>query len=305
MTKKIAVVGSTNTDMVIRSHKIPAPGETVLGGEFIQAAGGKGANQAVAAARLGGNVIFITRLGQDVFGDQALANFERDHIDVRGICRDPHAPSGIALIMVDQQGENLISVAPGANMQLTPPRVREIEPLLADADIILMQLEIPLATVATVVEIGKAHGALMILNPAPATPLDASWLQNVTILTPNRSELELLTGIPVTDQHTAAKAAQKLLIQGIEQVIVTLGPQGAVWVTAQQRELIPSFEVNAVDTTAAGDAFNGALAVALAENQDLKTAIRFANAVAALSVTRLGAQPSLPYRTEVDTFLHP
>ncbi|MCI0493739.1 ribokinase [candidate division KSB1 bacterium] len=303
MRPKIVVIGSSNTDMVVKSSRIPQPGETVLGGKFILAAGGKGANQAVAAARLGGDVLFITRLGKDIFGEQSLENFKRDQIDTSGITRDPEHPSGVALIMVDENGENSISVAPGANMQLLPEHVEKLSARIIDSQIILMQLEIPLAVVETAARLGKMHDKTIILNPAPASMLPPDLLANVSILTPNRTEAELLSGMAIKDEKSAIMAAQNIRKMGIQSVILTMGSQGALVVHQDQAVMIPAFPIKPVDTTAAGDAFNGALAVALAQQKTLFEAVRFANAVAALAASKMGAQPSLPYRNEVEIFL--
>ena len=300
MTKKsIIVVGSSNTDMVIQLDRIPRPGETILGGRFVMAAGGKGANQAVAAARAGGDVTFVARVGRDMFGDNALAGFQADGICVDHVFRDKESPSGVALIFVARDGENSIAVASGANGNLSPADVRKARQAIASASVLVMQLETPLATVQAAAEIAVEAGVPVILNPAPACPLPDELLRLVTILTPNETEAELLTGIPVTDETSAERAADNLLARGVGIVIITLGPRGAFVASGEYRGLAPGFEVEAVDTTAAGDVFNGALAVALAKQQPLVEAVCFANAAAAISVTRLGAQPSAPKRKEI------
>jgi ribokinase len=303
MRPKIVVIGSSNTDMVVKSSRIPQPGETVLGGTFVLAAGGKGANQAVAAARLGGDVIFITRLGTDIFGEQALENFKRDQIDTTGITRDPDHPSGVALIMVDEHGENIISVAPGANRQLRPEHVENLHDQIVDSQIILMQLEIPLTVVESAARLGKKHNLTVILNPAPATTLPPDLLANISILTPNRTEAELLSGIAIPDEKSAILAARKIRKMGVQSIILTMGSLGALVVHQNEAVMIPAFPIHPVDTTAAGDAFNGALAVALTRHKSLLEAVRFANAVAALAASKMGAQPSLPYQNEVENFL--
>lgn len=298
----LLVVGSSNTDMVVRAARIPRPGETILGGEFHTAAGGKGANQAVAAARAGGNVTFVARLGADAVGDAAVAGFRREQIDTRFIVRDQRHPSGVALITVNREGQNSIAVAAGANAHLTPGDLRRAELAFAAASVLLVQLETPLPTVTTAVSLAVKHDVPVILNPAPAQPLPDSLLRHVHILTPNETEAELLTGIKVTGPAAAFRAADKLRARGVDIVIVTLGACGALMVGENVRRQIPGFKVNAVDTTAAGDVFNGALAVALAERRELIAAVQFASAAAALSVTRLGAQPSAPRRSETDRF---
>ena len=303
MGNKIAVVGSSNTDMIIKTEHIPKPGETVIGGNFSTAAGGKGANQAVAAARAGGTVRFIARVGTDVFGDQAVEGFVKDKIDVSHVLRDADEPSGVALIFVDHHGENSIAVASGANSKLSPADVQAAEKAIAEADVLVMQLETPLETIGEAAAIGARAGLKTILNPAPAQPLDDELLRHVSILTPNESEAELLTGIAVESVADAQKAAQALTEKGIGIVLVTLGPRGVFVHGDGMDELVPGIAVEAVDSTAAGDVFNGALAVALAEGRPLRQAVQFANAAGAISVTRLGAQPSAPSRAEIMAFL--
>jgi ribokinase len=301
---RILVIGSSNTDMIIRLDRIPRPGETILGGAFSTAAGGKGANQAVGAARAGGCVTFVARVGRDMFGEQAVAGFMKDGINVEHIFRDAAAPSGVALIFVAKDGENSIAVASGANGALAPADVRKAKGAFAEAAVLVMQLETPLATVQAAADLAAQAGVPVILNPAPAQPLPAQLLKRVSILTPNETEAELLTGIKVDDEASAAQAAARLRKLGVQTVIITLGARGAFIAEADGNQLVPGFKVKAVDTTAAGDIFNGALAVALAEGQPLADAVRFANAAAALSVTKLGAQPSAPLRRDIEKFLH-
>ena len=303
MGNKIVVVGSSNTDMIVKLPRLPKPGETIGDGAFSTAAGGKGANQAVAAARAGADVGLVARVGGDSFGEQAITGFVGDGIDVEHVTRDPAAPSGVALIFVDEKGENSIAVAPGANAGLTPNDVEAAEELITGADVVVMQLETPLETVERAATLAREHGARVILNPAPAQPLSDEILGNVSILTPNESEAELLTGIQVEGDAGAEEAARALVARGVETVILTLGSRGAFVFESESGELVPGFEVDAVDTTAAGDVFNGSLAVGLAEGMPLARAVGFANAAAALSVTKLGAQPSAPTRAEIDTFL--
>ena len=295
---KIAVVGSANTDMVIKADRIPAPGETVIGREFVMAPGGKGANQAVAAARLGAEVTFVARLGSDVFGDRAIAGYEQEGIDTTWIVRDPETASGVALIFVDEAGENSIAVASGANARLAAEDVERAQDAIASADVLLVQLEVPLAALSRAIEIAHSAGVRVILNPAPAREVPASLLSRVSIATPNEHEIKVVVG-----EGDRVRSVAKMLDAGTQTVLVTLGAQGALWAEKGQQVRIPAFRVQAVDTTAAGDAFNGALAYALASELAMQEAIRYASAAAAIAVTRMGAQPSLPTRTEVKVFL--
>ena len=301
--KRVLVVGSSNTDMIIRVPRIPRPGETILGGEFTMAGGGKGANQAVAAARAGGRVTLVARVGDDIFGERALAGFRADGIDTRFVLRTSGAASGVALIDVDDRGENSISVASGANALLSAADVESAAEAFAAADIVLVQLESPIETVEAAVRKAGEKGVPVILNPAPARPLDEDLLSLVSVLTPNESEAELLSGIAVRDADGVRRAAARLRARGAARVVVTLGERG-VYASAPEFEgPVPAFKVDAVDTTAAGDVFNGALAVALAEKLPLSEALRFAQAAAAISVTRPGAQPSAPTRPEINKLI--
>jgi ribokinase len=300
MRKPIVVIGSSNTDMIVKVDRIPRPGETVIGGVFSTAAGGKGANQAVAAARAGGEVVFVGRVGKDMFGDQAVEGFIRDGIDVRHVVRDDAAPSGVALIFVDAGGENSIAVASGANAEVSPADVEAAREAIESAGILLMQLEVPLETVEAAATIAHGAGVAVILNPAPAQPLSDALLAMVSILTPNETEAELLTGVAVEDETSAARAADILRERGVRTVLVTRGSRGVFAVSPEFRGNVPCFAVSCVDTTAAGDVFNGALAVALSEGMPLREAVRFASAAAGISVTRMGAQPSAPGRGEIE-----
>jgi len=303
LSSEVVVVGSSNTDMVVRAAHLPKPGETTLGGEFRTVAGGKGANQAVAAARLGTQVTFIARVGRDELGDQALAGLQREHINVDHVSRDPRAHSGVAFITVADDGENSITVAPGANASMKPAHIKRAGRVFSGRGPLLVQLETPIDTVTTAVELARRSGMPVILNPAPAQRLPESLLRKVSILTPNETEAELLTGIRVADDASAARAAEALRASGIATVIITMGARGAFVVAADGARLVPGFKVKALDTTAAGDVFNAALATALAEGKLLQNAVIFANAAAALSVTRAGAQPSAPRRAEVERLL--
>jgi ribokinase len=301
-TPRIVVVGSVNADMVVKGQRIPAPGETVTGGRFVMAAGGKGANQAVAAARLGASVALVAKVGQDMFGDQAIENYQKEGIDVSFVFRDPASATGVALIMVDQQGENLISVASGANHALTPEEVQRADEPIRSADIVMLQLEVPMDVVACAAHLAARAGVPVILNPAPAAALSDELLAQVSYLTPNESEAQALTGVAVRDEASARAAAEQLLQKGVRNVVITLGAKGALAASPGQAVLVPGYRVKALDTTAAGDAFNGGLACALAQGRPLEEAVREASLVAAFAVTRLGAQPSLPTVEELRRF---
>jgi ribokinase len=289
--------------MILQMDHIPKPGETIIGGDFSMAAGGKGANQAVAAARAGGNVTFIARVGEDMFGEQAVKGFIDDGINVDHLIRDPQAPSGVALIFVAQDGENSIGVASGANGRLSPQDIEAAREVIASADILVMQLETPLDTVRAAAEMASANKVTVILDPAPAQPLSDDILKHVSIMKPNESEAEILTGEKVQNQEDAKKAAQTLMAHGVKTVLLTMGADGTMIATAEATQLIRSHKVKAVDSTAAGDVFTGSLSVALAEGRELTEAVKFANAAAALSVTKLGAQPSAPTKKEIEEFI--
>jgi ribokinase len=299
----VLVIGSSNTDLIIKVARIPKPGETILGGEFARAGGGKGANQAVAAARAGGAVTFIARVGRDPNGDEAVAGFAAAGIDVTHVIRDSTRPSGVALIFVSQNGENIIAVASGANDKLGPADVRTAKRAFRRARIVLLQLETPLKTVEASIDLAAAAGVPVVLNPAPARPLSARLLKRVYLLTPNESEAEQLTGVAVTNAAAAGRAADTLLSRGVHNVVITMGSRGAFVAGKNVRQRVPGFAVRAVDTTGAGDVFNGALVVALAEGRPLLTAAWFASAAAAVSVTRAGAMPSAPARREIEAML--
>lgn len=296
---KIVVVGSSNTDMVVRVPRLPAPGETLIGGRFAMVPGGKGANQAIAASRAGGKVSFMGRMGRDELGERALQSLIRDGINTQHVSRDNTAASGVALILVAADGENCIAVSPGANARLSATHIARAKKAFSRTAIVLLQLETPMPTVCAAARLARQAGARVILNPAPALALPISLLRNVSILTPNESEAETLTGIRVTNETTAARAARRLHDQGVETVIITLGARGAYVSSDSVSGRVPGFRVKAIDTTGAGDVFNGALAVALAEKLDLRQAVRFANAAAARSVTRRGAQASAPTRSAI------
>ncbi len=304
---KIVVVGSFNMDLVVRMPAIPRPGETLLGGVFATYPGGKGANQAVAAARLGGEVTMVGRVGADAFGDQLLALARAEGIDTRFVGVDKDAATGVALIEVDAQGQNSIAVASGANFTLTAADVAAAFAQIERVDLVVMPLETPLETIQAAAELGRQAGAHVVLNPAPAQHLTAELLRNVDVLIPNEHEAALMTGIEIHSPGDARQAAAQLLRSGPRNVIITLGSQGALIAeTGGSGPIVTpaaAFSVKPVDTTAAGDGFVGALAVALGEGRTLQAAAQFASAAAAISVTRIGAQPSLPARGEVEAFL--
>ena len=288
-------------DMVVKTSHIPVPGETVLSGSFFMNPGGKGANQAVSVARLGGDVAFVSKVGNDVFGKQSTQLFQEEGIDIAHLLSDDTLPSGVALITVDRSGENSIVVASGANAGLTPADLEDALDKIAGAGIVLMQLEIPMETVHFVAMYAAKHSVKVILNPAPANTLPPKLLSCIDIITPNQSEAAMLSGINVTDAATAAQAAVAIHNLGVKSVIITMGAMGCVIYDKGEITLVPAQKVEAVDTTAAGDVFCGALAVALAEGGTLFDAVNFASRAAAISVTRMGAQPSIPYRKELIT----
>jgi ribokinase len=300
---KVVVVGSSNTDMVVKTQRIPSPGETVLGGDFLMTAGGKGANQAVAAARLGAEVTFVARVGADIFGERAVANIAAAGVRTEQIARDENNPSGVALICVDEVGQNSIVVAPGANGHLTPEDVQAARPAFAAANVVVIQFEVPLRTVAAAIRLANELGKMVVVNPAPALPLPEGFLNGVDVLTPNEGEAAMLLGHTLSEGFDGEKAARALLERGVGAAVVTLGPLGVAAATRDRDFYAPPHTVKVLDTTAAGDCFTGALACALGEGMELGPAIHFANAAAALSITRMGAQTSMPARLEVETFL--
>ncbi len=300
---RLVVLGSVNADHVLRVTDFPRPGETVTGHGYQVIPGGKGANQAVAAARLNGDTGFIARVGSDSFGTDIIQSFQQDGMDTTHVSQDPQLPTGIAIIYVSDQGENSIGISAEANGALTPDVVMQAGNAIRAADTLLMQLETPLDSLIQAARLARESGTHVVLNPAPARELPSELLLLVDVITPNETEAEVLTGIKVTDEDSAQRAAKALHDMGIGSVLITLGAKG-VWVsTPDLNGLVPGFRVEAVDTTAAGDTFNGALMVGLQEGKDLASAIRFAHAAAALSVTRHGAQTSIPSRAEVDSFL--
>lgn len=298
MKKKILVIGSSNTDMTVVSDRLPQRGETVLGGVFHLGPGGKGANQAVCASRLGADVTFVCKVGNDLFGDNALAGYRSEGMDVSHVLRSDK-PTGSALILVDGQGENVISVAPGANADFTVQDMDALSPVIRGADYLLLQLEIPVPSVVRAVEIAREAGVFVILNPAPACALPEEIFRHVSLIIPNRTELSLLSGVATdTEEHIRA-AVEKLRAAGVGNVIVTLGSAGALVCREGSYTTVPALRVQAVDTTAAGDTFCGAVCVGLSEGLSLEEAAAFAAKASALTVQKVGAQNSLPYRHEI------
>ncbi len=303
MTAKIVVVGSLNMDLIGRSPHIPAPGETVLGSGFSTAAGGKGANQAVAAARLGAQVTMVGCVGGDAYGQELLASLGADGVDTQFVRVVADAHTGVALITVDDAGENSIVVISGANWQLTQADVIAAEATIAEADVLMLQLESPLEIVIFAAELAARHGVAVLLNPAPARPLPADLLSNTTHLIPNESEAALLADCPVVDMEGVKTAVSTLQQSGAANIIVTMGSRGAYLHGDGASKMMPAFTVNPVDTTAAGDAFVAGVAVAMGEKRPLIEAVHFGTAVGALATTKHGAQPSLPVRTAVDQLI--
>lgn len=301
--RNIVVVGSINTDMIVSTDRFPNPGETILANEFTIVLGGKGANQAVSAARLSAQVTLAARVGNDVFGNKAIDILKNEQIDVSLISIDEKFASGVALISVDSNAENTIVVSPGANNNLLFEDMSCFEDIIHENSIVVFQLEIPLDTIAKVCEFAKAKKAQVILNPAPARELTRDLLSNVDIITPNQTEAKLLSGISVVNEETALEAAKIIYQQGPQVVIITMGSAGSFVYTPSKSVLVPSYTVKAKDTTAAGDVYNGALAVSLSQGKNIFESVEYATTAAAISVTRFGAQDSAPTREEVSNFL--
>jgi ribokinase len=300
---KLAVLGSINADHILNLAHFPRPGETVIGKQYQIAFGGKGANQAVAAGRAGADIAFIACVGADDIGERIRQQLQQDRIDTGPVETVADESTGVAMIFVNGEGENNIGIYSGANAALTPARVAQHQQVIADADALLMQLESPLESVLAAAKIARAQQTQVILNPAPATALSDELLALIDIITPNETEAEILTGIAVKSDEDAARAAAALHAKGIATVLITLGRRG-VWLSEQGNGVrIPGFSVQAIDTIAAGDTFNGAFITARLEGVAMHDAVRFAHAAAAIAVTRPGAQPSVPWRTEIDAFL--
>jgi len=299
-SKKIVVVGSCNTDMVVKSDRLPVPGETVLGGAFMMNPGGKGANQAVAIARMGGNVTFISKTGNDLFGRQSVKMYGDENIVTDYIFSDQHLPSGVALIMVDRNGENCIVVASGANGSLSPKDIEKARNVIENADILLMQLEVPMDTVEYAAKLAHEKGIKVVLNPAPAAFLSNELLKCLYAVIPNKTEAEMLSGIKVSDLETAKQAADIIAAKGVDKVVITLGSKGALIKDGDVYSFIPADKVEAVDTTAAGDTFCGAFCVGISEGLSIEDAVKMATKAAGITVTREGAQAAIPYRKELE-----
>ncbi len=303
MKKKIVVIGSSNIDFIMKMPRLPKVGETVTDAEFMQVYGGKGANQAVGAARSGGNVWFVSCVGDDDITPGMLEQYKKDGINTDYIFHEKNISTGTALIMIGDQGTNYISVAPGANYRLTPAYIDRAAPLIKEADIVLLQYEITADTLKYTLDLCEKLNKLVMWNFAPARNFDKRDLKKVKILVVNETEAEILSGITVNEDESVIKAAAKLKETGCETVIITLGAKGSYILSGKPGEWIKAYNVRAVDTTAAGDIYCGTLAVALTECKSLAESVRFAGAAAAISVTRMGAQPSAPYRTEIDDFI--
>lgn len=303
MKNWIVVIGSSNVDLIMKMDHLPEKGETVTDAVFMQVYGGKGANQAVAAARAGGNVAFVNCVGEDAYTPQMVQNFKDDGIDTRFVFHEKDIASGHALIMIGGKGMNYLSVAPGANYRLTPERIDEAMPVIREAAIILMQYEIPEPTIQYVIDVANRMGIPVLWNFAPARSFDLSYVPKVDILVLNEVEAGFLSGIPVTNEDEAEKAAEMLVGKGVRMVIITLGSQGVLAVTRNEKVRVPAFTVDPVDTTGAGDTFCGSYAVAMVEGKSISESLRFASAAAAISVTRMGAQPSAPRRDEIDAMM--
>ena len=296
---RIAVVGSFMMDLVVQCNRLPLEGQTIVGQDFNTFVGGKGSNQAIAAARLGANVSMIGRVGTDNFGDELLKNLSAEGVDSQFVVKDTEMGTGVAMITVDANGDNTIVAVPKANMSLNPDNIDQAESAIAVADILLLQLEVSLLAVQRAAEIAKANGVPVLLNPAPARRIPMELMSLVDILVPNETETEFLTGFRLTDMESIKSAAKHLLEESVPTVVLTLGDQGALLATAEDIQLVPSYSVKAVDATAAGDAFCGTLAVSVARGDSWESAVNFANAAGALTVTKLGAAPSIPTREQV------
>lgn len=300
---KIIVIGSSNIDLIMKMDHLPQKGETVTDAKFMQVYGGKGANQAVAAARAGGNVTFVNCVGDDLYTPKMIKNFQQDGINTSCIFRETGVASGHALVMIGDQGNNYLSVAPGANYRLTPAKIDSILPEISQATILVIQYEIPEETLKHIIGVANGLQIPLLFNFAPARPLDLSLIEKINILVLNVTEAEFLTHFLIRNKLDAETAATSLVNKGVELVIITLGENGVVAVSQHMKFYVPAFQVEAIDTTAAGDTFCGSFTVAWTEGKSLEESLLFASAASAISVTKMGAQPSIPFRSEIDRFI--
>ena len=300
---KVAVVGSFMYDLVATASRRPKTGETLIGDSFGMFLGGKGANQAIAASRTGASVTMVGRLGNDLFGDQFLEKLSEEGIKTDFVIQDTENGTGVGMPLIDASGDNSIVIIPQANMALTVENIDKAETVIADSDVLVLQCEVPMEANKRAAEIANKNDTLVILNPAPACEIPDAILSLTDLLTPNESETEILTGMPTHSNEQAIEAAHNLLSKGIETVILTLGSRGSFLLTEKMDKLIPAYSVNVIDTTAAGDAYCGALAASLAQDTHIEEAVKIANAAGALAVTKLGAEPSLPTKKEIDQLL--
>lgn len=300
---RILIIGSSNTDMTVRIAHLPVPGETVLGGSFTMGQGGKGANQAVAVSRLGGYAEFVCMVGNDMFGRNSIEYYQKEGISTDNCFISDSTSSGVALISVDESAENCIAVASGANADLSVSHMEQLRPLIESAELLLLQLEIPVETVVAAAKIAYDAGVKVVLNPAPACALPKELFQYVSLMIPNQTELAMLTGQEISDEASALKGIGILKDKGVETVIVTMGAQGALVSLPEKDSFVPSMKVKAVDTTAAGDTFCGGVCVALAEGRSIEEAVAFATAAASITVCNIGAQDSIPFREAVENKL--
>jgi ribokinase len=301
--KGVLVIGSANLDMVVTAQRFPKSGETIFANKFQMFPGGKGANQAVCCSKLGGEVHFLGKIGNDIFGERLRKSMKADGVELQYLLTDSNESTGLAFITVDKSGQNQIIVVSGSNKNLNPSDIEKSKRLFELTNLTLLQLEIPLETVIRAAELAKQHGHFVILNPAPAKNLPGRLLKLVDYLTPNETEAEILTSVKVTNMYSAVRAANKLIGKGVKTVIITLGDKGSLLVTPKKTEIFPALEVKAVDTTAAGDAFNGALAYSISAGKKIEETVTFATKVAAFSVTKVGAQTSMPTQKELKEFL--
>lgn len=296
---KILVIGSSTTEMIFHAPVIPGKGETVMGTSFSMSPGGRGVNQAIAAARAGGEVVFLCRTGNDLFGEQVIDVLQQNNINTKNVIRDQELASGISSVIVDSSGNSGITITQGANVNLCEKDLLHAQLAISPGDILLLQLDIPVETIRFVADMARSSGARVILNPAPALPVSDELLKSISILTPNASQAEILTGITITDERSAELAGRILLERGLNRVIITLRSKGAMVIDNGGAEHVPGFEMSSVDTSVVSDVFNGSLVVALSEGKNFYEAVLFANAAASLSASRPGALSSIPYRKEI------